>query len=186
MQSLSLSLYFFLSFYSLALSICYISRFLSVSPSPPTPLQSFEASHFFTHVYPTPSLFLSLSITSPTHFSYLCFSFFLPTFSFVMLCLSISISLVCTSRFLIDPNAMPAFFKFPIFHTHLCKLSMQKQERARSLQRVCVGSSKNAILPAFRAINTLDPCTGSHRKFQKRNFTSILCQEHARSLHRVA
>ena len=46
----------------------------------------------------------------------------------------------------------------------------------------CIGNSKKTILPAFRAINALDPCRGLHGKFQKRNFTSIPCQERARPL----
>ena len=55
-------------------------------PLPPTP-SSFFKHHIFSHVYPTPSLFLSLSITSPTLFSYPYMQLYLSSF-----CPSIALS----------------------------------------------------------------------------------------------
>ena len=55
---------------SIAYSFVYLLYLpLSIRTLPPNPPAAFLSIIFFTHVYSTPSLFLSLSITSPTLFS---------------------------------------------------------------------------------------------------------------------
>ena len=49
----------------------------------------------------------------------------------------------------------------------------------------CTSKSKNAISPAFRALDTHDLRRGLHFEIQKRNFTCIPRTRHARSPQRV-
>ena len=49
----------------------------------------------------------------------------------------------------------------------------------------CTSKSKNAISPAFRALDTHDLRRGLHSEIQKRNFTCIPRTRHARSPQRV-
>ena len=49
----------------------------------------------------------------------------------------------------------------------------------------CTSKSKNAISPAFRALDTHDLRRGLHFEIQKRNFTCISRTRHARSPQRV-
>ena len=141
----TLSLYFFLSFYSfvylLYLSLSHLSERMGERHCafPPNPPPAFVNIMFFSHT----SIQLPLSIC-------LCPSPPVPT----------PLQLFYTS-----------YLCTPIYALLLLVLEG------------CIGSCKNAIWPAFRAINTLDPL---HRKLQKRNFTSIPRDQHARSLQRVA
>ena len=102
---------------------------------PPTPSSFFKHHNFlpsrlsnslslfvFVHHLPDP-FFIPIYATISL--------FFLSTYTFVMFCLSISISLVCASRFLIYPNAMggrrcalppnppPAFLNIIFFHASI-------------------------------------------------------------------
>ena len=81
------------------------------------------------------------------------------------------------------------------FHLHSAHLTLRNPKlqfhlhSAHSTRTIsaegCTSKSKNAISPAFRALDTHDLRRGLHFEIQKRNFTCIPRTRHARSPQRV-